>query len=419
MTLLGTLIISWFLLLAALRFHFALRLRKRLHRQKSLVDQQQEWPPVLAMMTLRGGDEQLTETLSHLTSMDYPDYRLRIVIDSENDPVRPIIENFVSSQNLDNVEITFLEHRLKTCSGKISSFLEATDEIPEKYKIITVFDGDAVLDRQCLKELVAPLLNGYALTTGNRWYCPPESWMGVTRYIWSGLAFSLMSELNVVWGGCIAMHKSTIESPELRQRLSKAFGEDSTISTYLIERNEPITFVPQAIVLNDDDIGLKSFYNFLMRQYLSIHLNSDRWKFVFPIAFIVGLSAITANAWLVLGGPAWWELLGSYSIFISMLFAEIGMAAQAVRTLKMNAGISYPKLKLKHFLIAPIAIVILNYTNFVAILHAAMIREHVWRGITYRFKGQHKCEVVNVAELSPASILISTHENSEDLNIAA
>ncbi|MFN9913590.1 MAG: hypothetical protein ACK53L_13445, partial [Pirellulaceae bacterium] len=91
----GILILTAFLAVALVRLVMTVRLIQvflRKHPERVPVE---EWPMVVAVMALRGGDEFLKETLARLTSMDYPNYILRLVIDSETDPSLKVVNDFL------------------------------------------------------------------------------------------------------------------------------------------------------------------------------------------------------------------------------------------------------------------------------------------------------------------------------------
>src|SRR5690606_22940746 len=146
-----------------------------------------ECPPVLVVMCLRGTDPFLSRSLRELFRQDYPNYRVRIVLDSESDPAGGLVEEVRRELGAGHVEIISLTSRDRFCSAKMSALLRGTSDLPVQIEFVATFDGDCVLHRSCLRELIAPLVREDAtVTTGNRWYVPETlSLAAVARMQWN------------------------------------------------------------------------------------------------------------------------------------------------------------------------------------------------------------------------------------------
>lgn len=399
MSSIGIFVFIWFLFLSIIRFGMTWKLASVFYKSFR-TPVHAEWPHVTVVLALRGGDESLKETLLKLLSLDYPDYLLRIVIDSEIDPARSIVEEVLQDAEFAMVEVSYLSNRRRSCSGKISGLLHGSENIPIQSECVAVVDGDAVLHSDCLKQLVAPLMQGAVFTTGNRWYTPPATLGAMTRSLWNSLAVTSMNVMDIPWGGCMAMKSEIIENSDLRNRLANAFGEDSTIATFLRKNGHKVVFVPQATILNSEDCSVSGFYNFLVRQYLTVRMNNPLWKVVFTGNLALGLSAALANIFLFINGPHWSGLVAGYSLLIVALTVEIFSGISMVRKEKKQKNSEFVEFQMKHWLMFPVVLVALNYINLIASIHAAIVKEHLWRGITYRFSKRNRTEVVSAKELS-------------------
>ncbi len=394
--------LGWFALIAILHFGLAVRLIPvflRTSHQKTEID---TWPSVMAIIVLRGGDELLEETLRCLLSQDYPDYHLRIILDSETDPATPFVQNALRDSKMKNVEVMVLPERKSTCSGKNSGILHGSENLPSNCEIAAIFDGDAVLHPSCFKELVAPLMEGSDFTNGNRWYSPDPTVASLLRYLWNGLAITVMNALHIPWGGCMAMKREVIEHPELRRRLSIAFGDDSTFSSFLLQEGKQIQFIPEATIVNDDHCSFSGFYNFLVRQYLTVRVNNPRWPFLFWSNVLLGMTAGIAFPCVIFNFNNLRLLMSvGCALVIGAIIFEVAVGSTLVRRQKRIAGGGLDRLGVLHWLKLPLALLILCFANFAATLHAALIYQHQWRGITYRFPGRKKCEIIEVQPLGP------------------
>jgi hypothetical protein len=406
------LILILFALAAIIRLVLTSRLVAAFRRPGNAPVADQDLPLVIAVMALRGGDEFLSETLRRLTTMDYPRYHLRLVIDSPHDPARAIVEKFIREFQPNNTEVMYLGERPLNCSGKIAGMLRGSANLPGNCSVVAVFDGDALVHRSCLRELVTPLMNGAALATGNRWYAPADPTLGgIVRFLWNGCAVTVMNAVHIPWGGCMAMRSTVMSHPELRTRLESAFGEDSTIATFVLRNRQRVEFVPEATIVNSEDCTVGGFYNFLVRQYLTVRLHNPRWDFVFGSNFLLGFLLIGANVYFFTGSDLfWWQIVVGYAMICTAVLIELATGAALVRRQKQLVGVEVPRFTLRHWLMSPVAITLLNHMNFVACLHAQFIRRHEWRGITYRFPGAPAVEIIGVKPLAVRALADSTEQ---------
>ena len=406
------LILILFAFAAIIRLVLTSRLVIAFRRSGDALVADQDLPFVIAVMALRGGDEFLSETLRRLTTMDYPRYHLRLVIDSPHDPAWAIVEKFIREFQPNNTEVMYLGERPLNCSGKIAGMLRGSADLPGNCSVVAVFDGDALVHRSCLRELVTPLMNGAALATGNRWYAPADPTLGgIVRFLWNGCAVTVMNAVHIPWGGCMAMRSSVISHPELRSRLESAFGEDSTIATFVLQNRQRVEFVPEATIVNPEDCTVGGFYNFLVRQYLTVRLHNPRWDFVFGSNFLLGFLLIGANVYFCTGADLfWWQIVVGYAMICMAVLIELATGAALVRRQKQLVGVEVPRFTLRHWLMSPVAITLLNHMNFVACLHAQFIRRHEWRGITYRFPGAPVVEIIGVKPLAVGALADSTEQ---------
>lgn len=412
MTSVELLLLSLFALAAIIRLVLTSRFVMAFRRPGHAPLADQDLPFVIAVMALRGGDEFLSETLRRLTTMDYPRYRLRLVIDSPHDPARAIVEKFLRECQPSNTDVMYLGERPLHCSGKIAGMLRGSADLPDDCSIVAVFDGDALVHRSCLRELVTPLMNGAAVAAGNRWYAPVKPTLGsVIRFLWNGCAVTVMNAIQIPWGGCMAMRSSVISDPELRMRLGSAFGEDSTIATFVLQNRQRVQFVPEATIVNPEDCTVRGFYNFLIRQYLTVRLHNPNWIFVFASNLLLGFLVIGANIYFCTGAHLyWWAFVTGYAMITVAVVLELATGAALVRRQMRMLEVKIPSFTAWHWLLSPIALTLLNCMNVVACLHVQFIRRHEWRGITYRFSAAPALKIIRVKPLAAGALVDSPEQ---------
>ena len=157
-TLLGCLVIQ-----IALTLIFVFYLRS--NRVNSLSDNQ--LPKTAVILCLRGADPFLPNCLKALLEQDYPQYDLKIVVDSQDDPAWKVARDTVKDAT--NVQISPLKISSTVCSLKCSSLIQAVSELDSSYEVVALVDADTVVHPTWLRELVTPLLHPkIGATTGNR-----------------------------------------------------------------------------------------------------------------------------------------------------------------------------------------------------------------------------------------------------------
>ena len=146
-------LVIWMLLLGAVQIYMLARYIKTLMNVDATPSDVGDYSPMLVVLSLRGADPYLRDSLSRLLNSDYPDVRFRIVIDSADDPSLAIVDTFLTERNDPRVERMILKNRLPHCSGKVSGLLQATESLPDDREIVAWIDGDSLLHRTALKEL--------------------------------------------------------------------------------------------------------------------------------------------------------------------------------------------------------------------------------------------------------------------------
>lgn len=399
-------LLTWFALLAAIQIWLTGRLVVAFRNRPAQQLCDRDCPPALAVLCLRGTDPFLPETLRRLALLDYPDYTLRIVVDSETDPAFEAVDQALAENPGSRLEVQILNHRRRTCSGKISGLLAATEHLDSRYGVVAIFDGDATVRSDCLRELVGALLQpGCGIATGNRWYAPRTAALGsLARYFWNAFAVPVMNAVQIPWGGCMALRAESLRDFDVRERLAHAFGEDSTLATCLRARGQRVTFVPAATIANREDVSLQSFANFLVRQLLTVRLCNPRWMFVGAHMLALNLTILLGLGIALLADAVGPELRIANALGLGLLTAALGAEVLTghwlVRQTLARRGERLPSFSVFQSLLLLPALTLTNVLNLWATVCSMGVRQHVWRGIHYRFGPGNRCTVIDAPPLA-------------------
>lgn len=408
----GLILIAWMMLLCLVQIGMLWKYVRTLRRAFAPLPKDGHYPPMLAVLCLRGADPFLRECLMRLLESDYPDLRIRIVVDSEADPALPQVKQILSDLQRSSVELMILKERLPHCSGKVSGLLMATENLPDDCEIVAWIDGDSMLHRTAFQELAQGLRDpSVGAVSGNRWYLPPDaSLSGVTRMLWNGFAVPAMNLFGLLWGGCMAARASDFRDPGLRHLLAHSFIEDSTISTWVRSSGRSTQFVASAMLLNRESISLRDYYRFATRQLFTVRIDNSRWRWLALHMLTLNMTILFTLLPMAMPSLYWWRYFTvMYFVLMGTSLLAIPIGHQHVKKVLAARGEHVPRISLGQWILFPMATLLPNQLNLLSTLNTYFIRKLTWRGITYRFGSNPKCTIVDV---QPVAIKHSAAKHS-------
>ena len=153
--LIPSLLVAGALIEFAIATGFAVWLGRPTHsHHSSLVDDTDEaW----IVLTLRGCDPTLPESLNGLANQSWANRKICVVIDSDEDPAWDVVRSFLATNdNKDCFYVRTLQKPLADCSLKCSAVAEAAEWIIETHpdaKFIALVDADVRPHQDLLNEL--------------------------------------------------------------------------------------------------------------------------------------------------------------------------------------------------------------------------------------------------------------------------
>lgn len=385
---------AWFGLLAGLYVAQTVFITRHLRRAQTPPLSDAECPRALVVLCLRGGDPFLGRSLSRLIAQDYPDYRVRIIVDSATDEAHQHLAGVWGSSPPEHVEVRSLPSRLETCTFKMSGILHGTADLPAGTRFVALMDGDTVPHSTWLRELAAPIVRrGAAVATGNRWYSPDVPTLGsLCRFWWNAAAVPQMTLFHVPWGGTMAVRSDVIGDERLRDRIGQAASEDTSIAQHAREQRLQVHFEPSLLIVNREGIGLRSFYEFETRQLLFTRLEFGGywWMALFGVlSLTMVLYAAARVAGLLVPRAVDGMVLGCF------LCSWVGMATLGaeVRRIIARRGERVGAWTAGRWFWATLAALLMPLLHTSACVRAAMMRRVRWRGVRYRVGGIPRVQV--------------------------
>jgi len=360
-----------------------------LYREPQPLPDDSELPHVGVIMSLRGADPYLEESLKGLVLLDYPSHEIRIVVDSEVDPAYEIVQRVLKEHNATHAEVEILELCQETSSLKNSALIQGIGGCSDKCEAYAWLDSDTVPYPGWLKHLVAPLRNeSVGAACGIRWYAPPTHTIAnYVRHIWNSAAVLQMVAFGIGWGGAFAIRRSVYEEANLADKWSRALVEDTLASNEILADGKRVEFVAAATMPNPESATFSWCVGFVTRQLQGLRYYHDSWQTVLTFGLFSGFvvtadvvltiiallqgdqlsAAIAGGAVLGMGIVAGWLMNRSERMLINYL---------------QDRSIGTTSSFFKLLLAAPIA----QTVHLIALIRAYVISDVTWRGIRYQIR---------------------------------
>ncbi len=388
--LLSKFLLSWLTIQTILALIFLSFLRS--HQKNTLPDDQ--LPKTAVILCLRGADPFLPNCLRSLLHQNYPQYELKLIVDSQDDPAWKIATDAIASFEATNVQVSTLKIHRYNCSLKCSSIIQAVSELDDSYKVVALVDADAVVHSNWLRELVSPLTDAkVGATTGNRWYLPTGRYWGTSvRYLWNASAVVQMFLYRIPWGGTLALKTEVIQQTGLLEKWARSYADDTMIRKVLAKHGMQIKFVPSLLILNHEECNISGLLGWMKRQLLSSRLYHPQWWAVIADAIQTVLLpnlllVLFAIALLMQQTDAAIIALISFSSYIVALLLLAIALEKGVQQVICRDGESIVKLSTATVVKMLISIPLTHWVYAFALLTSLWMPKVNWRGVTYRVKG--------------------------------
>lgn len=358
-------------------------------------------PRISVLMPLRGADPYLPAAIRAVVGNDYPNLRLRIVIDDQNDPAWAVVEDTVSSLGAENVHISVLRDKSPDCSLICSSLIQAFDEAEDTSDLISFCAADMVAPTNWYWDMANAMSDPeVGSLLGNRWYMPAEGrWGSLVRYAWNAGAVVLMWLFRIPWGGSAGLRPTDVRRSGLRDLWGTAMVEDVPIYTAMRRLGLKMKFVPSLTMVNREEIGLGGAFRFLKRQMIWARLYHPRWALVVAHSLMGLLSLVVPLAvagWALAAGEsniAVW-LLGGVTAYVTGAALLVGLLESSARAVLRARNEEVTRLTIGWAMRLVPAVALTQLLYPLAVIACCFAKEVNWRGIRYRILGRGKVRMV-------------------------
>lgn len=358
-------------------------------------------PNVLLTVPCKGLDTKFEENIKSFYNIDYSDYAINFVVESEEDlAYAKLLElkNCLLSASKAKSAQVLIAGVTNSCSQKNHNLLHSVDTSEAGVEVFAFADSDACVKPYWMEKLVNSLRKDkYGATTGYRWFVP-------TRNNFATLALSSLNakvaqllgrtRFNQAWGGSMAIKKTDFNSFGIHKLWENSISDDLSISYAVKNAKKQISFAPACLVASYDETSFSELIEFMRRQFIIT-------KVATPKVWLMGLvSALYSfcGSWGALIGAIFafrldenWKLLA----LISAIFF-IGTTLRAItRQIVITKLLPENKEQLRTAAIFDIVMNSLwSIVMLVLICSTVFSRTIVWRNIYYKLISPEKTQIL-------------------------
>jgi hypothetical protein len=336
--------------------------------------------------------------LNGLLDQDYPNYDIRIIVDSAEDPAWQIVSALRVGSERASVQVSVLVNPQNTCSLKLSALVQAIRSLEELTEVVALIDADVIPYRQWLRDLVRPLADPrVGATSGVRWYMPHGcSSLGTcVRSVWNAAACPQMDALHIPWGGSMAFRAELFRQSDLLERWARSFVEDTGSHRVLRSLGLQLRLVPEATMVNHETIALPGCFRFIRRQLLNARLYHESWPAILTmnLGTLLALTAAMTLALVELAAGHWGWIAGIGAVlggYVAGMVLPLSWVDRRVnRLVQVRGAPPYP-----YCWKLPLAIPLTQLVYLAALTSACFLRTVEWRGIRYAVDGSGRVRLL-------------------------
>ncbi len=344
----------------------------------------------------RGKDPGLRENLEALLTQDLPDYEVIFVVDGENDPSVPVIEDVMRSR--ENVRTKLVVAPKATSSSqKVENLREAVLHADSNSRVFAFVDSDVRPASDWLRGLIAPL-ESIGAATGYRWFISQKRNFGSEmRSCWNASIASALgpnTSSNFCWGGAMAVRRDVFERLNIRERWSGTLSDDFTVTRAMNDAKLPIVFVPRALTASVEDCSFRGMLEFTTRQmkitrvyaphlWLMSLFGSSMFNGVLIAAFLIVILSRSNN----------FNVWFSIAVIALVVAFSVGKSWLRIKAVELVLTPYADEVRRQYWLQNTLWLLIpaVFFYNSIA---ALISRSMKWRGIRYLLKSPHETVII-------------------------
>ena len=330
----------------------------------------EKWPKVALLAPCKGVEPGLRENIESWFRLDYPDFQIFFIVESENDPAMSVIQCFEKG-------VLLVAGISENCGQKVHNLKFAVERLPSEYAVIAFIDSDCFVRPDWLRNLVRScLLDPQNAASGYRWFTEDQNFGSLLRSAWNSTVLTLFKEKgrdNFAWGGSTAISRDLFYESRVFDFWSGSISDDYSLTRALKTSGRRVNFVPGALALTRDSIAVVDFFSWAFRQLLITRIyHPGLWRAA--LAYHAGWFLWIATG-LMFPVPFW-------ILFLTVQMIQSVKADWRWRCVHAAIG-SSTKLRICLWTFGPV----IGFCNLLLLVSTIFTRTIHWRGVTYTLRG--------------------------------
>jgi len=290
----------------------------------------------------KGIPKNFGNNLRGFLQLDYPNYEVIYVTESENDAAVPEIRKILSEDKRVKFTIAGLASQ---CAQKNYNLLAALQEVKSSSEVFVFADSDIKPAKEWLREIVLPLQNSkITVTTGFRWLISTTGSIGemchsyINIFIYTCFCAACYFGGVGLWGGSMAIRRKDFQNLEVAKKWASAAVDDMSLSAVVYKAKRKAMVVPACVTVSDDLIEtmagatswferqimyLKAYQKGLWFFTLSLVLTAFTLLCLLPIAAFGAFSTRDLNLFWTLGGGVSLFFIAGHTL-VALLYPFLG-----------------------------------------------------------------------------------------------
>lgn len=360
-------------------------------------------PEVAVMMSVRGCDPGLAETVKRLLDQDYARYSVNVVVDHVQDPAWELLTQLkIEHDSANRLRLATLETPLSTCGLKCSSLIQAFQSLPQSTDIVAIVDADVRVHPGWIADLTAPFEDkGIAVVSGSQWFEPPASSNSgsIIRSIWNAGALVPTVLLQHPWAGSMAMRYAQVAESSLIERWSQSFVDDGPIAEFAKEVGGKIFVSPRLLMVNREPCSRQFSIRWMSRMLTWSRVYESTFFLTFLHACVSVFFAVAIDVILIVAilSMSRWMMVVALAAFLiaagNSLAGYVLIRRGVSSSLRQRGQPPLKRLNVSQLwqlllMLGPVQLLYL-YSCLVATFR----RTVQWRGIEYAIEGK-RCRMI-------------------------
>jgi glycosyltransferase involved in cell wall biosynthesis len=224
-------------------------------------------PTVTVVVSLRGADPRLEQSLRRLLNQDFGPYHLQVVVDHPSDPSWSLVQRLAREVGSSRMRVQEIQEHSMECGLKCSALVQAIQTLEDSVEVVVFVDADVVVSTSWLRTLVQPLRNPeIGLVTGAQWFAPSDHGLGSwVRSVWNSGASVPTILLNHPWAGSCAIRSEDLIRSGLVEQWKSSIIDDGPMAAAITQLGLRLKFVSNAWMVNREGCSLQFATHYIRR----------------------------------------------------------------------------------------------------------------------------------------------------------